>query len=65
MHIIRETIKPGQYVFKVFNKHGALMYHGSSDSTAQAVAQSLMFKESEERYDSSSSVRTGVQEPRG
>ena len=39
------------------------MYHGSSDSTAQAVAQSL--KESEERYDSSSSVRTGVQEPRG
>ena len=63
MHIIRETIKPGQYVFKVFNKDGALMYHGSSDSTAHAVAQSL--KESEERHGSSSSVRTSVQEPRG
>lgn len=58
MHIIRETIKPGQYVFKVFNKYGALMYHGSSESTAQAVAQSL--KESEKRHEEGSSVRTDV-----
>ena len=58
MHIVREIIKPGQYVFKVFNKNGALMYHGSSEKTADAVAKSL--KESEKRYEQGSSVRTDV-----
>ena len=58
MHIIREVITPGQYVFKVFNKDGALMYHGSSEKTAGAVAKSL--KESEKRYEQGSSVRTDV-----
>lgn len=58
MHMIRETIKPGQYVFKVFNKDGALMYHGSSEKTAVAISDSL--KNSEERYEKGSSVRTDV-----
>ena len=58
MHMIRETIKPGQYVFKVFNKDGALMYHGSSEKTAIAISDSL--KNSEERYEKGSSVRTDV-----
>ena len=58
MHIIRETIKPGQYVFKVFNKHGALMYHGSSEKTAIAISDSL--KNSEKRHEEGSSVRTDV-----
>ena len=58
MHMIRETIKPGQYVFKVFNKHGALMYHGSSEKTAIAISDSL--KNSEKRHEQGSSVRTDV-----
>ena len=58
MHIIREVIRPGHYVFKVFNKHGALMYHGSSEKTAIAISDSL--KNSEERYEKQSSVRTDV-----
>ena len=58
MHMIRETIKPGQYVFKVFNKHGALMYHGSSEKTAIAISDSL--KNSEKRHEEGSSVRTDV-----
>lgn len=58
MHMIRETIKPGQYVFKVFNKTGALMYHGSSEKTAIAISESL--KNSEKRYEKESSVRTDV-----
>ena len=58
MHIIREIIKPGQYVFKVFNKNGALMYHGSSEKTAMAISDSL--KNSEKRHEEGSSVRTDV-----
>ena len=58
MHMIRETIKPGQYIFKVFNKHGALMYHGSSEATAIALSQSLT--DSEKRHEEGSSVRTDV-----
>ena len=63
MHIIREVIRPGHYVFKVFNMNGALMYHGSSEKTAVAISDSL--KNSEERYEKQSSVRTDVQELRG
>ena len=40
-HIIREIIKPGLYVFKVFNQSGALMYHGSNEDTAVAMKASL------------------------
>ena len=47
-HIIREVTGPGQYVFKVFNKNGALMYHGSSEATAMLLKTSL--EDSEERY---------------
>ena len=47
-HIIREVTGPGQYVFKVFNRNGALMYHGSSEDAAIALHSSL--KDSEERY---------------
>ena len=46
--IIREIAGPGRYVFKVFNKNGALMYHGSSEDTAIALHASL--KDSEEKY---------------
>ena len=46
--IIREIIKPGLYVFKVFNRSGALMYHGSSEATAMLLKTSL--EDSEERY---------------
>ena len=40
-HMIREIIRPGLYVFKVFNRSGALMYHGSSEDTAIAMKASL------------------------
>ena len=46
--IVREVIGPGQYVFKVFNRSGALMYHGSSEATAMLLKKSL--EDSEERY---------------
>tara|TARA_B100001939_G_scaffold176550_1_gene152086 strand:+ start:1405 stop:1596 length:192 start_codon:yes stop_codon:yes gene_type:complete len=47
-HIIREIIKPGLYVFKVFNRSGALMYHGSNEDTAVAMKASL--ETLEEKY---------------
>ena len=40
-HMIREVVRPGLYVFKVFNQSGALMYHGSHESTAIAMKTSL------------------------
>ena len=39
--MIREIVRPGLYVFKVFNQSGALMYHGSSEDTAIAMKASL------------------------
>ena len=39
--IIREIVRPGLYIFKVFNQSGALMYHGSHESTAIAMKASL------------------------
>ena len=39
--IIREIVRPGLYVFKVFNQSGALMYHGSDEATAIAMKTSL------------------------
>ena len=47
-HLIREVVGPGRYIFKVFNKNGALMYHGSSEATAMLLKTSL--EDSEERY---------------
>ena len=46
--IIREIVRPGLYIFKVFNRSGALMYHGYNEDTAIAMKSSL--EESEERY---------------
>ena len=40
-HIIREIVRPGLYIFKVFNQSGALMYHGSNEDTAIAMKASL------------------------
>ena len=40
-HMIREIVRPGLYVFKVFNQSGALMYHGSNEDTAIAMKSSL------------------------
>ena len=40
-HMIREVVRPGLYIFKVFNQSGALMYHGSNESTATAMKASL------------------------
>ena len=48
VHMIREVVGPGEYIFKVFNRSGALMYHGSSEATAMLLKTSL--EESEERY---------------
>ena len=39
--IIREIVRPGLYVFKVFNQSGALMYYGSDEATAIAMKASL------------------------
>ena len=47
-HLIREVVGPGEYIFKVFNRSGALMYHGSSEATAMLLKKSL--EDSEERY---------------
>ena len=47
-HLVREVTGPGRYIFKVFNKNGALMYHGSSEDTAMLLKTSL--EDSEERY---------------
>jgi len=47
-HMVREVVRPGLYVFKVYNKNGALMYYGSSEDTAIALHGSL--KDSEEKY---------------
>ena len=46
--IIREIVRPGLYVFKVFNRSGALMYHGSNEDTAIAMKSSL--DDLEEKY---------------
>ena len=46
--MVREVIGPGEYVFKVFNRSGALMYHGSSEATAMLLKTSL--EDSEKRY---------------
>ena len=37
----REIVKPGLYLFKVFNKSNALMYYGYNESTAMAMKASL------------------------
>ena len=47
-HIIREIVRPGLYIFKVFNRSGALMYHGSNEDTAIAMKASL--ENLEEKY---------------
>ena len=47
-HMIREIVRPGLYVFKVFNRNGALMYHGSNEDTAIAMKASL--EDLEEKY---------------
>ena len=39
--IVREIVRPGLYIFKVFNRSGALMYHGSNEDTAIAMKASL------------------------
>jgi hypothetical protein len=38
--IIREVIKPGLTVYKVFH-NGALMFYGSCEKTAKAVEEEL------------------------
>ena len=40
-YIVREIVRPGLYVFKVFNQSGALMYHGSNEDIAIAIKASL------------------------
>ena len=47
-HMIREIVRPGLYVFKVFNRSGALMYYGSDEATAIAMKASL--ENLEEKY---------------
>ena len=40
-HMIREIPRPGKYVFKVYDEQGALMFHGSSEATAQVLGKKL------------------------
>ena len=40
-HIVREIVRPGQYIFKVYGTKGSLMYHGSSEDTAIGIKASL------------------------
>ena len=42
--IIREVIKPGITVYKVFH-NGALMFYGSCEKTAKAVEEELNAKD--------------------
>lgn len=39
--IIREVLRPGLYVYKVFSSDGALMYHGSSEEVAEVIEKEL------------------------
>ena len=39
--IVREVTEPGKYVFKVYDEQGALMFHGSSEATAQVLGKRL------------------------
>lgn len=52
-HIVREVVRPGQYIFKVFDLRGALMYHGASESVATATVEKL--KKQEKKRESLSS----------
>lgn len=54
-HIIREVIRPGEYIFKVFDLRGALMYHGSSESAATAIVEKLKRQEKKRENLSSNS----------
>ena len=47
-HMIRALVRPGLYVYKVYNRSGALMYHGSDEHTAIAMKSSL--ETLEEKY---------------
>lgn len=40
-YVVREIVRPGQYLFKVYGTKGALMYHGSNEDTAIAIKASL------------------------
>jgi len=44
--IIREVIRPGLDVYKVFGADGALMYRGSSEEAAIAIVAKLKELES-------------------
>ena len=39
--LVREAIRPGLYLYKVFSQDGYLMYYGSSESVALSVLQKL------------------------
>lgn len=54
-HIVREVIRPGEYIFKVFDLRGALMYHGASESAATATLQNLKNREKKRENLSSNS----------
>ena len=34
MHLVREVLSPGKYIFKVYSTNGALLFHGSSEKAA-------------------------------
>ena len=46
MHLVREVLSPGEYIFKVYSLRGALLYHGTSESAAKEIMNQLK-KESE------------------
>lgn len=41
MHIVREVLRPGEYIFKAYSTKGALLFHGSSEKAAIEIINQL------------------------
>lgn len=37
MHMVHETLEPGDVVYRVYTRNGALIYHGRSANVAQEM----------------------------
>ena len=58
-HIVREAVRPGVCIFKVYTTEGALIYHGSSEAVATTFVQKIKEAEkSAERARKTSSDRS-------
>jgi hypothetical protein len=39
--LVQEAVRPGLYLYKVFNRDGHLIYHGFSESVAMSILSKL------------------------